>query len=173
MNFQVFLPSSILTFNYILLESLSSKRKEGMKEGYIYIYTYIPFTPRFEGRILAERRNYRFCLVKISRQGRERVFVCPKIASHGDIARPQQREKRRQQRDCSRHRWKTRFRVFPGKTFSMVEQRSFQRYLFENLIILPITRELLTHEGRGRGSSVLARRKFTLRCRFQTSSPIL
>lgn len=40
MNFQVFLPSSILTFNYILLESLSSKRKEGMKEGYIYIYIY-------------------------------------------------------------------------------------------------------------------------------------
>lgn len=102
-----------------------------------YIYIYLVFE--------AGTVKLWLCLVKISRHG---GFLFVRLQATGISPRFPSKGKRRQW-DCSRHRWKTRFRVFPGKTFSMVE-RTFQWYLFENLIILAITRQLLTHEGGGR-----------------------
>lgn len=118
---------------------------------YIYIHTQYLFIPRFRGE---NRRG----TVKLSALPCENIetrgvtvgFCLSNCKPRGYRRDPQAKENG-DSGDCSRHRWKTRFRVFPGKTFSMVE-RSFQPYLFENLIILAITRQLLTHEGRWRGN---------------------
>lgn len=118
---------------------------------YIYIRTQYLFIPRFRGE---NRRG----TVKLSALPCENIetrgvtvgFCLSNCKPRGYRRDPQAKENG-DSGDCSRHRWKTRFRVFPGKTFSMVE-RSFQPYLFENLIILAITRQLLTHEGRWRGN---------------------
>lgn len=153
------------------------ERKERASSQRRYIYTYIPFTARFEGRILAETAKLSVLPCEnIETGGGRGFFVCSKNSKpRGYRASAAKGETETAAGLFAPPRWKTRFRVFPGKTFSMVEQRSLVPTVFIRKLNYSRDYSRTSHargeEGGRRGSSVLARRKFTFAMPFPNFFP--